>query len=128
MLTFPIEKKISEWRAYLLSRYKIPLIIAVAIFGWLLVYSPHFDYRFPFHVDEWHHITEAVRFNHPAEYFQFLTAEPQRRFSGLEIGFHILLSLIGRIFDLVLIYRFLPATWAILTALTLFYVFYNKRL
>jgi len=44
----------------------------------------------------------------------------------LELGFHFFLFILSWVFDLVLIYKFLPALWICLTAGVLFYVVYKK--
>ena len=93
------------------------LIIIVLTFTFFLVYIPHLDYPFPRHVDEWHHITEAIKLE-KGEYSGGAT--------GYRIGFHILLLLLSKITNLVLIYQFLPAIWAVISALVLFYVVYKK--
>ncbi len=85
------------------------LVIVVLAYTFFFVYSPHLEYDFPFHVDEWRHITEARRVidgsYHPA----------------LEVGFHIFLALLYKTTDLVLIYRFLPAVFACISSIVLFY-------
>ena len=101
------------------------LIMALAII-FILVYSPHFGYPLPFHIDEWHHISEALRLGNYGEYFESLRVMAERRFSGMEIGFHFVLFLISWVFNLVSIYQFLPAIWAVFSALALFYVVYKK--
>lgn len=95
---------------------KIILISSLA-FIFILVYSPHMDYRFPYHIDEWHHITQSIRLeqgNHSGGIV------------GTEIGFHYFLSFLNKFTNLVLIYKFLPAFWAVLSALTIFFVVYKK--
>ena len=42
------------------------------------------------------------------------------------MGFHLLLLPLSKIADLVLIYKFLPAIWAVISGLVLFYVVYKK--
>ncbi len=86
------------------------VLIATAI----LVYSPHFSYPYPFHGDEWHHITQAVLIN--LGYLQL----------DLEIGFQFVLAIIFKFTDPVLSYKFLPPIWAILGALALFHLVYKK--
>lgn len=100
-----------------MKKSRIFLIIIVLIFTFLLVYIPHLGYPFPRHVDEWHHITEAIKLE-KGEYSGGAT--------GYRIGFHILLLLLSKITNLVLIYQFLPAIWAVFSALVLFYVVYKK--
>ena len=97
---------------------------ALAIFA--LIYSIHLDYHLPYHIDEWHHINEAVRLGNYGEYFDVLKSVQANRFSGIEIGFHFFLFLLSFIVNLVSAYEFLPAIWAVLSALTLFFVVYKK--
>jgi len=100
-----------------MTKSKIFLIILVSIFTFLLVYIPHYDYPFPRHIDEWHHIGEAIRLER---------GEYSGGVSGYRIGFHVLLLLLSKVANLVLIYQFLPAIWAVITALVLFSVVYKK--
>lgn len=60
------------------------------------------------------------------EYFQILRAEASNRFSGLEIGFHFILFILSNIVNLVSIYQFLPALWACLGGLAIFYIAHKK--
>lgn len=93
--------------------YLLSLILALSIV-FFLVYSPHFQNRFPLHVDEWHHIEESIKFqegNYHWSTFSF------------RIGFQLFLFLIP---NLILVYQLLPALWAVLSALVLFYVAYKK--
>lgn len=107
--------------------FKQKILLFLTFFGlFLLVYKPHFSYPYPFHVDEWHHITEGLRFTSPSAYFEYLSPELSRRFSGLEVGFHAFLAGISFFADLVLNYKFFPALWAVLSGLALFYVVYKK--
>lgn len=105
-------------------QYILLAISAVAIF--LLVYSIHFDYHLPFHMDEWHHISEALRMGADGQYSDVLESGRLNRSSGLEIGFHFWLYCLSALFNLVSIYQFLPAIWAALTALVMFFVVYKK--
>jgi hypothetical protein len=100
-----------------MKKNQVLFIVAVSIFIFLLVYSPHFNYSFPFHIDEWHHITEAIKLGE---------GDYSGGGIGYRIGFHVFLLGLSYIFDLVSIYQFLPAIWAVLTSLVLFYVVYRK--
>ena len=40
------------------GRIFLIILVSVAIFS--LVYSPHYRYPFPRHIDEWHHISETI--------------------------------------------------------------------
>lgn len=102
------------------------MVILIAAAAAVLVFTPHWNYPMPLHIDEWHHISEGLRLGNYGEYFTALKLEAGKRFAGLEIGFHFFLFLISQIVNLVLIYKFLPALWAALSALVLFYVVYKK--
>ena len=93
------------------------LIILVSIATFLTVYSPHYRYPFPSHIDEWHHITEAIELQ-SGEYGGGVT--------GFRVAFQIILVLLSKAADLISIYKFLPATWAVFSALLLFYLVYKK--
>jgi hypothetical protein len=97
------------------EKYHIFLIILVTIMVFILIYGPHLNYTFPLHIDEWHHISEAIKLRNGV-------------YSGasLEAGFHVILYLLSFIADLVYVYKFLPAIWAVFSALALFYVV-NKK-
>jgi hypothetical protein len=95
---------------------KILLILALGLV-FILVYSPHFDYRFPFHIDEWHHIRQVRK---------LASGQYEFGISGTELGFHLFLLPLYKISNLILIYRFLPALWAVISAAALFYVVYKK--
>jgi hypothetical protein len=100
-----------------MKKVKILLVGLTVIGVFLLVYYPHYHYPFPSHIDEWHHITEAIKLQ---------KGEYSGGFKGFRIGFHIILLLLSKIANLVLIYRFLPAIWAGFSVLVLFYVIYRK--
>lgn len=110
----------------MLSRTQKIILLASIVVIFLLVYQPHKSYPYPFHVDEWHHITEAIRLGDPTGYYHYLSLEENRPDSGLEVGFHFFLYLISLFTNLVTGYKFLPAIWACFTAATLFYVVYQK--
>lgn len=99
-----------EKREYLLLAIMCALIF-------VLVYSPHQTYHFPLHIDEWYHINEAKKLN---------SGEYLVHGNFFRIGFQVFLAGCDRIADLVLIYQYLPAIWAVLIALTLFYTIYMK--
>lgn len=107
------------------KRHKI-LILITLIFTFLLVYQPHLSYHWPLHIDEWHHISEGIRMSNYGAYFEMLRGNTTNRFQGLEVGFHFFLFMISWIFNLVWFYQFLPALWAVFSAIALFYVAYKK--
>lgn len=107
------------------KKHKI-LIVFTLIAVFILVYRPHFNYPLPLHIDEWHHLSEALRMENYGEYFEMLRSTSAGKFFGLEIGFHFFLFLISWLFDLTAIYQFLPALWAVFSALAIFYVAYKK--
>ncbi len=100
-----------------MKRGQVALLVLISIITFLLVYSPHFNYSLPYHIDEWHHITEAIKLKN---------GEYTGSSIGYRIGFHIFLLALSIPFNLVSIYQYLPALWAVLSALTLFYVTYKK--
>ncbi len=89
----------------------LTLIILIIIF--LIVYSPHLNNPFPIHIDEYHHITEAIKLKN-GEYIL--------KGTGVELGFHFFLLIISYLTNLTLTYKFLPAIWALISAITLFYI------
>ncbi|MGA2775023.1 MAG: hypothetical protein ABSE81_03045 [Candidatus Omnitrophota bacterium] len=100
-----------------MKKNRILLVLVAATATFLLVYSPHYRYPFPSHADEWHHITETIRLE---------AGGYSGKSIGLRLGFHIFLLPLSRIADLVLIYKFLPAIWAVLCAFIVFFTVYRK--
>ena len=97
--------------------WKWLLLALVFATTFVLVYSPHLNYPYPFHVDEWHHIAKANDLAQGSFHFGR---------SMLEVGFHFFLASLSRMgVDLVLCYRFLPAMWAVFGAGVLFLVVYQ---
>lgn len=93
------------------------ILIIVSILGLFLVYTPHINYPYPLHVDEWHHITEAMKLKQGS-----ISQESM----GLELGFHSFLLLLSLLGNLVLLYPFLPAIWALVSGLVLFFIIKKK--
>lgn len=89
------------------------LFTSALIFVFFIVYSPHFMNFYPFHFDEWTHISKTVTLRQEGLTFDWPMP--------IEIGFDILLLVISLFFDLVLIYQFLPAINAVIIAVILFY-------
>jgi hypothetical protein len=100
-----------------MKRDKIFLVASILIFTFLLVYTPHYRYSFPSHIDEWHSITEAKMIQ---------AGEFERGMFGFRVGFQMLILMLSQITNITLIYKFLPAMWAVVSALVLFYVVYKK--
>lgn len=105
-----------DWRSY-----KTWVLICVLLGVGFLVYFPHYNYDYPLHVDEWHHISQAKKLINGDYNFQSV--------SSFEIGYHIFLSLFQLVgLELVLVYKFFPAVFAIFSGLSLFYfVYYFTR-
>ncbi len=99
------------------EKYQILLISLTALVIFFLVYSPHFNYRFPYHVDEWHHISETIKLGQ---------GEYSGGTIGYRVGFHVFLLILSCVFNLVTVYKFLPAIWAVISALVLFFIVYRK--
>lgn len=106
-----------------MKKIQVLLIILASIATFFLVYSPHFNYRFPLHIDEWHQITEATKIDNGEYFIQGREGYVTR---GFEIGFHIIIFMLLKSTNLVLSYQYLPALWAVVSALTLFYIVYKK--
>ncbi|MBL7072011.1 MAG: hypothetical protein ISS26_07590 [Candidatus Omnitrophica bacterium] len=100
-----------------MTKSRIGLIILALLGTAFIVYSPHYSYPFPCHIDEWHHISEAMRLER-GEYGGGVV--------GFRIGFQLILLLLSRFMDLVTGYKYLPAVWSIVSALVLFMVAYKK--
>ena len=73
------------------------LLIFTLFFVFLFVYSPHFDYGYPFHIDEWHHIEYSMKL--------FNKSYP---IDLMEAGADFILFLISRSVDIVKFAQFLP--------------------
>ncbi len=92
------------------------LVVAVLACTFLLVYSPHLAYKYRYHYDEWRSMTAARRM---AEGIY------ERNSLGFEAGFHVFLRGVYAVVDLVDIYRFLPALWALIGSVVVF--FYTRK-
>jgi len=92
------------------------ILITVLILIFLLILSPRINNPYPTHIDEWHHISESIKLD---------TLSPAG-ISAAKAGFHYILKFLNSFTNLILIYKFLPAIWAIVTALILFYITKNQ--
>jgi hypothetical protein len=94
------------------------LVVIVSVFVFVVVYYPHYQQNpYPYHLDEWHHITEALKLR---------AGDYSGGVNGFEIGFHAILMVFSYFVDLVKVYQFFPALWAVVSALVLFYVVRRK--
>ncbi|MFA5737147.1 MAG: hypothetical protein WCX70_00650 [Candidatus Paceibacterota bacterium] len=111
-----------------MSKLKIFIVTVLSVIVFLLVFSPHFFHQnsLPFHIDEWHHIEQGLKMGNYGEYFKTLQAENANRFTGIEMGFHLILFFLSQVVSLISIYQFLPALWAVLGGLVIFYLIYKK--
>jgi hypothetical protein len=98
------------------SKFQILLISLAALFVFILVFSPRIGNPFPAHIDEWHHIEETFALKNGSYTGGVFT---------YEIGFHVFLAGISYLFDLIMIYRFLPAILAVISSIVLFFLVYN---
>jgi len=80
------------------------LLIVTLVGAFILIFAPHLGFPYPYHVDEWHHISESIRLGNYGEYFEVLRGGLEKGFSGEEIGFHSLLFLTSFVSNLVLVY------------------------
>jgi len=92
------------------------ILITVLILIFLLILSPRINNPYPIHIDEWHHITESIQ----------LENHSPKGISAAKAGFHYILNFLDTFTDLILIYKFLPAFWGVIIALTLFYITKNQ--
>lgn len=98
---------------------KEKLLILLVLAGiFFFVYSIHFVNEFPNYLDEWFHMSKAI---------SLLNLEYVVDWRSLEIGFHIFLAFLGIFTNLPKIYQFLPAIWAAVSALTLYYIARKKN-
>ncbi len=108
-----------------LKKEKFHLIILslVLAFVFLKVYSFHFNYNYPMHIDEYHHIAQSIQI---IEEKGFVSANPYFKeplfHNNLEPGFHIILSELFLMTGMgpVKHYGLLPAFFALLSSLMLF--------
>jgi hypothetical protein len=101
-----------------LTKNQIIILSAISLLTFFIVFVPHLLNPYPIHIDEYHHITEAIKLK-----------QGDYRFEGhktFELGFHVLLAALSYLFDLVLMYRFFAPIWTVLSALVIFYVIYKK--
>ena len=97
-----------------MARENTLLIFALTLV-FLLVYSPHFDYLYPFHVDEWHHIESGVKLGN--EHVEFM-----------EIGFDLVIHVLAKFVNIVRVYPYLPALFAVFSSFVLYYYLRKKSL
>ncbi|MBU3912956.1 MAG: glycosyltransferase family 39 protein [Nanoarchaeota archaeon] len=112
-----------------MNKKQAVLLILVCVGIFLIVYSPHFSCRFPLHIDEWHHIRQAIRLgngNYETITHYSIMGRQGISPSLFEIGFDIPLFLLSKLFNLVLIWQFLPAIWAVISALVIFFIIKKK--
>jgi len=96
---------------------KTILVTLILILTFILVYTPHLNYKYPSHIDEWRHITESQKLKE-GEYKLGTHA-------SLELGFHLFLRTLSYFTDIILAYKYLPALFASLSSLALFFFTYK---
>ncbi|MBR9703925.1 hypothetical protein GOV12_00810 [Candidatus Pacearchaeota archaeon] len=106
-----------------MKKGEIIFLVVVSIIVFLVIYSPHFSNRFPLHLDEWHHITEAMNFRDGN--YEFVGRDGYIT-KGFEIGFHILLVIFSLFFNLIFSYQYLAGIFGVISSLILFFVVYKK--
>jgi hypothetical protein len=99
-----------------MKKYQVYLLLAASIAVFLLIYSPHLDYKLPYHIDEWHHITETIRLKQ---------GDYPGGTIGYRVGFHLLLIIPSLFANLISIYQYLPALFGVISALVLFFITYK---
>lgn len=105
-------KNVAIWTGLLLS----------LVLTFFVVYSPHLSYPYPYHIDEWHHISQSKRLLAG----DYMNSQEASGFGVIEMGFHVLLLGFSKVFDLIANYKYLPASWAVLTAWTFYFVVSRK--
>ncbi len=100
-----------------MSRKRILLLVLTLALLALIVYTPHYSYKYPRHIDEWHHIEEAYRLRE---------GEYSGGQIGFRFGFHLILAALSYILPLVKYYHIFPPIMGMISALTLFYVSFKK--
>ena len=92
------------------------IIALIIIFTCFIVYSPHFDYPYPFHYDEWGKIEGAVKSIEDGEYYEEGFA------ADTESGFYmyIIPTMLATKMDPVLHYKYLPMIFMAMASLTLY--------
>jgi hypothetical protein len=96
-------------------RQKQAIVALVLVLTFLLVYSPHLGYRFPLHGDEWVLMSDAKNF----------AGTGKTRYEH-EIGYVAFLSAMHKITNLAESLRFLPAVFACISSLVLFFLVSRK--
>jgi hypothetical protein len=102
-----------------LKKWQFILLIFCVFFISIFSFYHHLPnkiqtYNFPLHLDEWNSISKVHYLMEGG--YDFFTP------SCLEIGFHLFLAFLNNLFDLILIYKFLPAIWVFLTSLIFFFL------
>lgn len=117
---------------FTLNNYKYLLLITALILTFVFIYKPHFDYKFPFHADEWTHLAYSTYIMQPhtdPNEFPALNVNPYfyATEKDFEVGFHVFLAAIFASIgvDPVLNFKFLPAVTAVIAAFILFVLIYR---
>ncbi len=98
-----------------MKKGQIAVLVLACVAVFLVVYSPHFLYKYPLHMDEWNYMQKAIEIN-----------QNDYGMRAFKFAFTLFLAFLDRTTDLVMIYQYLPAIWAALTVLVLFYASYKK--
>ena len=62
-----------------LQKSQVVYLVLVCVLTFVLIFTPHYGNRFPIHIDEWHHISEAIKLFDGS----FIISH-----FGVEMGFH----------------------------------------
>jgi O-antigen ligase len=82
-----------------------------------IVFVPHIYYSYPFHIDEWRHISQSRSLG---------DGTISKDLGLFEFGFDTFLLFLSKIgFDLVLQYKYLPGIFSVLSAFLLFVLVYS---
>jgi hypothetical protein len=96
-----------------MNKIEILLLLLISFITFILVFTPHLTNHLPVHIDEWQHIEQALRLKNGDFFFGN---------NSRELGFQFILIGLSFFFNLMNIYQFLPAIFAVISSLTLFFI------
>ena len=79
--------------------YQYVVLIIALTFAFGIAYSPHHEYDYPMHMDEWKHLEEAIKFNEQG-------FSEQANDIYFEMGFILFMSVLEKNFDLLVFYKY----------------------
>ena len=98
------------------EKNEVLLVVLVLVFTFILVYSPHFNYPYPLHADEWRHLELGKKLFEGEYEFKYLRYYPL--YHIIIIPLFVLEKYFG--LDPIFSYTFLPGLFAVFASLMLF--------